>query len=289
MIAIRAQRLAGPLRMVADGRDGTAGGGPGGAVLARITQGWERMQVSARGGAGLTGPGGPGGTVLTTGRPERTDVRGGSGRPPGATGTLRSAADPVEFTGIADWAGCLPAVEVTVRAETSEVPGVEGAVASWRIAVTNRAQRGTVDAVEIVAVTSGPVAAGTRGPASVSGGADRLTEADGPRGALRWASFRLPGGGQVETVLRAAPLLTSHGVIEVGVRVSARAGSVVVHAGRDPAAGSDDDVRVIPFGCSQARGETGGAEPSPVAGVAPPAAECDLRPGGARSSGGAVP
>lgn len=289
VIAIRAQRVAGPLRLVADGRDGASGGGPGGTVLARITQGWERVQISARGGAGGNGPGGPGGTVLTAGRPERTDVRGGTGRPPGATGTLRSAADPAEFSGIAEWAGCLPAVEVAVRAEIPEVPGVEGAVTSWRVAVTNRPQRGTADAVEIVAAPSGPVTAGTRGPAIVSGGAQRLADADGPGGALRWASFRLPGGGRVETVLRATPLLTSGGVAEVGVRVLGRAGSVVVHAGRDPAAGSEDDVRVIPEGCPQTRPEAGGAEPSPAAAVTPPAPECDSRSERGRFPGGAVP
>lgn len=188
---IRAGAVAGGVLVRADGTTAIEGSTGGTVVITAERGGLEGLEIEARGGASV----GPGGHLLLSGDPARTDVSGGPGG--GDPGSVRTDLSPSELVGIGLGVGCHPILEVQVIAETPQVN--PGGVASYWLRVVNSLERGPVEAGEIFDLLGAGMVYASTESIELTGGAQQ-TEVQSPTvgdAVPRWGSFTIPSGGMV--------------------------------------------------------------------------------------------
>lgn len=189
LVMVRAGHVAGAGLVISNGQDGG-----GRVVVDAETGGLDQLTVSARG----TAEGAPGGTLLTTSPVANRDVTGFDGSA-GTEGTL--APESLEGTPLA--AGCLPAVDVDVEADTAQraIAGGRGSV-TYTAVVTNGSMRGTAAPLGVsMRLPSGMELVSSQ--VQLAGGATRESD-DSPKAgdpSPRWATFGVPGGSRVTIVV----------------------------------------------------------------------------------------
>jgi type II secretory pathway pseudopilin PulG len=193
----RAGVLAGETLIRADGTTAVEGSDGGTVVIAAERGGLEGLEIEARGGASV----GPGGHLLLSGDPARTDVSGGSGG--GEAGTVRTDLNLSELVGVGLGVGCHPVLEVQVATETPEAK--PGGSVTYRLSVRNRLDRGDVSEVQILSGLGRWFTYGATVGIELSGGAGRTTVHDPTPGAPLgwWGTFSIPPGGVVTIVFSA--------------------------------------------------------------------------------------
>lgn len=183
--------VTGAATVSANGAVGFPGGAGGTVVLGAERGGFDGVRVNASGGT-LDGPGGH---VLLSADPARSDVSGGPLR--GSQGSVSTDLQLGEMIGLELGVGCHPVIEVDVA--TSTPLAKPGSKVQYTIRVANTHKRGTAESVEIVdTLPPNFVYRGTE-LIALDGGATRIDRADPDDGAVspRWGSFDIPPGGSV--------------------------------------------------------------------------------------------
>ena len=207
--------------------DGGGGGGAGGSVLVMANSGTlGSLTINARGGDGgdawptqapngtpgeRHGPGGGGaGGFIAITAGASTNVTAGNfgttttandnyGAAAGATGSVLGIS-PTEALGASSSAQCIPVVTVTKSTSTASVTNTStGTTATYSIVVSNGANKGAADALNISDTLPANFTFSSTTSVTLAGGATRTstTNPTAGSGVPTWGVFNLPGGASV--------------------------------------------------------------------------------------------
>lgn len=211
--------------------DGAGGGGAGGSIILIANSGLSGITASANGGKGGNtlvatdkhgpGGGGGGGVILSNGALSAASTAGGAngttsssspyGAESGGTGSVNNSISASSVNGTSQGAACLPNLTVAKSTSTPALTMTSaGDTATYKITVSNAANRGTATALTISDALPQPIANAftyaTTTSVTLAGGASRSPVNSPTAGAANpgWGTFYIPGGGSVEIIFTTA-------------------------------------------------------------------------------------